>query len=124
MPNTGLVNGELVDGTGETFFEGVIATFYQRVYHTLITEKSSASYNDYGYNTCMYNGDQPEIYTPIIIFNQRVGTSFSGEFVTFWQTVQFRSSYTDGPFIEFHQDVINTRPAGNMIRFRQRVYNA
>ncbi len=97
MPNTGGVNTELVNGDGESFFEGIFTDFIQNV--EIISEEG--------------------VFAEL---RQSVGIARSEAiFTTINQTVQLRSVNESGDFVSFYQDVQKTIDEQNAVTLNQKV---
>jgi hypothetical protein len=97
MSNTSLVNGSEVDGSGESYFEGIIVEFQQSI----------------GVENTLDR---------IISFEQSVGiVRYENIFTVIDQTVLLRSVNESGDLVCFYQDVQKTVDEQNIVTLNQKV---
>lgn len=96
MPNTGLVNGELVNGTGESYFSGTVITFKQIVQSVYKNQLLCNNiYNGAMYNTYAYNSNSVNCFWSdyFIVFKQNIGEITPEALIAnFILQVKYRSS--------------------------------
>lgn len=120
MPNTGLVNGELVNGTGETYFSGNIVLFKQVVQSVYKNQLlcnnvyNGAVYNNYAYNVNSINCFCSDYF---IIIAQKVGIVFEGKIFDILQDVILHSTGggINNAIISFEQTIKFIKYAAKII---------
>lgn len=122
MPNTGIVNSEIVNGFGESYFQAGNIVFFRQVVQSVYRNQlvcnnvyNGGTYNSYAYNTDSINCFWTDYF---IIFNQMVG-ELGGDkvLINIIMDVIYRSSGggLDTALIILEQSVIYLRSAYTII---------